>query len=69
MSLSAVCDCEPACSLAKRSASREASASGAERTVQQSFVEAMLRICPGYRPANDDEPVARATGPQTVMNL
>ncbi|MBZ7306091.1 hypothetical protein E5Q62_11465 [Klebsiella oxytoca] len=33
---------------------------GAERTVQQSFPEAMLRICPGYRPANGDEPVARA---------
>ena len=26
----------------------------------QSFPEAMLRICPGYRPADGDEPVARA---------
>ncbi|HAU6279654.1 TPA: hypothetical protein JD842_07290 [Klebsiella oxytoca] len=26
----------------------------------QNFPEAMLRICPGYRPADGDEPIARA---------
>ena len=28
--------------------------------MRQSFPEAMLRICPGYRPADGCEPVARA---------
>ncbi|ENP8232756.1 hypothetical protein M0J30_002580 [Klebsiella oxytoca] len=28
--------------------------------MQQNFPEAMLRICPGYRPADGDESVARA---------